>query len=439
MKPNSGKPAAPDTSDSGYGRRVAFGFLLMAMLVFGFGGWAAWFSLSAAVIAPGQVVVESSLKKVQHPTGGVVGVINVKNGDRVTAGDIVMRLDDTQTRANFGIIVAQLTELTGRKARLTAERDDEVRIEFPEGFEAGGKEAQRVAEGERRLFTTKHKTAEDQKAQLRERVGQFRYEIEGLNKQAKAKAKELSLVEDELSRLERMYNQKLVPVTRLLAMQREVTRIEGEHGSLISQIARSGGQIAETELKMLEIDETVRSDAQKEIREIEGRIAELSEQRVAADDILKRVDLRAPQTGVVHELTVHTVGGVIAPGDTVMSIVPMDDEKSIEVHLAPTDIDQVALGQKALLRFPAFNQRTTPELVGAVSRLAVDVTKDPQSGASFYVARIKVNDNDVGAFKKMQLVAGMPVESFIQTGERSALSYFVKPLRDQFARTFREQ
>lgn len=424
--------------EAAYRRRVMVGIGLCVLLVFGCGGWAAVSSISGAVVAGGSVVVESSVKKVQHPSGGIVGAIPVKNGDQVKAGDLLLRLDDTQTRANLGVIVSQLTELNGRKARLAAERDGVMEITFPDGFESDA-DGQRVAAGERRLFVAKRKSIDGQKAQLEERIGQYRSEIQGLSRQEKAKTSELALVKEELGRVEAMYKQQLTPVTRVLAMQRDATRIDGEHGSVISQIARAEGQISEISIKLIELEETLRADAQKELREVEGRIAELNERKISAEDMLNRVELHAPQAGIVHELAVHTIGGVIAPGDVIMSIIPVQDELAIEVRLSPTDIDQVVVGQHAKLRFPAFNQHSTPELYGSVTRVAADVTRDPQTGASFYVARIKVNDGDIAKFHKMKLVAGMPVEGYIQTGERTALSYLTKPFTDQLARAFREE
>jgi HlyD family secretion protein len=428
-----------DNPDRAFHTRMAIGFGLVALLALAIGGWAANSQLSGAVIASGQVVVESSIKKVQHPTGGVVGEIRVKNGDHVEAGDILMRLDETQTRANLGIVVSQMTEMTARKARLAAERDGTASIDFPAGFEEGSEDCVRAAAGERRLFEAKRKNADGKKAQLRERVGQYRHEVEGLTKQEKSKATELSLVTEELARLQEMYDRNLVPVTRVLAMRRDVARIEGEHGSLISQIARVGGQIYEAELQIIEVDETIIVDAQKEYREVEAKLAEFSERQIAAEDQLKRIDIRAPRAGIVHELAVHTVGGVIGPGDVLMGIVPLEDQRSIEIRLSPTDIDQVTIGQKVVLRFAAFNQRTTPELKGAISRVAADVTRDPQSGASYYTAGVDVTDEELARLGAVKLVAGMPVEAFIQTGERTALSFLMKPVTDQIARAFKEE
>jgi HlyD family secretion protein len=420
-------------------RRLTAGLVMVALLVAAVGGWAANASLSGAVIAAGQVVVESSVKKIQHPTGGVVGEILVKSGDKVSAGDLLLRLDDTQTKATLGIVLTQLVDNLGRNARLAAERDGTTEVVFPEGFEQSSAEARRVATGESRLFTVKNKAAEGRRAQLRARIGQYRNEIAGLTKQEKAKSKELRLVNEELERLEKLYAKQLLPQTRVLAMQREATRIEGEHGALISQIARTEGQISETELQILEIDETRVADAQKELREGEARIAELQERRIAAEDTMKRVEMRAPQAGVVHELAMHTVGGVVGPGDTVMSIVPLDDQSSIEVRLQPTDIDQVTVGQAAVLRFPAFNQRSTPELNGKISLLASEVSKDQQTGVSYYTARISLENDELKKLGTKHLIAGMPVESYIQTGERTALSYLTKPFTDQVARAFKEE
>jgi HlyD family secretion protein len=429
--------------DNGLRPRVVLGLGIVTMLAAGIGGWAANAKLSGAVIAPGHVVVETNIKKVQHPTGGVVGEILVKSGDLVNAGDVVMRLDDTQTKANLGIILTQLTELNGRKARLAAERDNLDTIQFPDGYDAlsdrPDPEALRVATGERRLFEVKRKLAEGRKGQLRSRIEQYRSEISGLGKQEHSKSKELRLVKEELDRLEALFAKKLVPQTRVLAMQRDEARIQGEHGALLSQVARAGGQINETELQILEIDENAITESQKEYREIEARVAELNERKIGAEDVMKRIDLRAPRSGIVHELAVHTVGGVIAPGDVVMGIVPKEDAKTVEVKLMPTDIDQVSVGQQAVLRFPAFNQRVTPEINGKISRLAADVSTDPQTGAEYYVARVSVTEDEFSKLGKVQLIPGMPVESYIQTGERTALSYITKPLQDNFARSFKEE
>ena len=418
--------------------RMAVGLGLVLLLVGGLFGWSASASLSGAVIAPGLIVVESSLKKVQHPTGGIVGAINVKNGDRVHAGDVLLSLDETQARANLGIVVSQLVQLVGRKARLEAERDQATAVTFPKGFETIDPEAPAVAAGEKRLFDQRRTTMLGQKSQLRERVGQLRKEIEGLTAQVKSKDQEIKLMREEHARVSIMRAKELVPVQRMLSTERDLTRLEGERGVLIAQIARAQGNISEIELQIIGIDQTMQSEAGKELREIEARIAEVVERRAAAEDFLRRFVLKAPRSGVVHELAVHTVGGVIGPGETVMMIVPDEETLAFEVKVAPTDIDQITLGQVSTLRFPAFSRDTTPEISGHVSWVAADLTREPQTGISYFLARVAIGNDQMALLKNVKLVPGMPVEAFIETSKRTALSFLMKPLTDQVARAFRE-
>jgi HlyD family secretion protein len=429
-------PLKNSTLEPALAARLVAGLGMIVLLFASFGVWAAATPIAGAVIASGIVVVESNIKKVQHAAGGIVSAIYVKNGDRVKAGDIVISLDETQARANLGIVASQLVQLIGRKARLEAERDRAPAIKFPAGFLSMSEEAAEIAQGEKRLFEARLSAMKGQIAQLKERVGQLRQEIKGLSAQRDAKDQEVELMTEEYERLEGMRKKELVPVTRTLAALRDLTKLKGEFGSLIAQIARAHGQITETELQIINVEQNFLTDASKELREIEARIGELLERRIAADDLLKRIDLRAPQSGVVHELSVHTVGGVVSPGETVMSIVPNQDVLSVEARIATSDIDQISVGQHATLRFPAFNQRTTPEINGTVMRVGADLTKETQTNSVFFTARISVDNLDASTFK---LVPGMPVEAFISTGERTALSYLVRPLTDQVAKAFRER
>ena len=417
-------------------RRLLLGLLLVGLMVASVGGWAANTPIGGAVIASGFVVVESNIKKVQHPTGGIVAEIAVKNGVLVNGGDILISLDDTQARANLGIITSQLVQLRGRKARLEAERDQTDQVRFPAGFVESGEDAAAIMEGEKRLFEVRQSVKNGQIGQFTERIGQLNQEIKGITAQRDAKSEEVELMRDELERLEIMRKKDLVPTTRTLQAQRDLTRLRGEWGSHVAQIARSQGQISETELQIIGVTQNMQTDASKELRELEARVAELLERKIAAEDQLKRIYLRAPQTGYVHDLTVHTVGGVIGPGENVMTIVPTHDTLSVEARISTSDIDQVAVGQQASLRFPALNQRTTPEIRGTVSRFGADVSKDPQGNSVYFTLRISVSDSDRETFK---LVPGMPVEAFIATHERTALSYLLKPVSDQVMRAFRER
>ncbi len=415
------------------------GLIAIGVLISSIFGWAAFAKLSSAAVAPGMVVIDSNVKKVQHPTGGVVGQILVKNGDHVKAGQVVLKLDETVTRANLGVITSQLTQLRGRRARLDAERDAAEKVTYPNDFVATDEMTSDVMSGETNLFVSQLAGRKKQKEQLRERIGQLKQEIEGLSSQKSSKEREIDLIKQELAGVQDLYKQKLVPLNRLTSLQREETRLGGERGALIAQQARSAGQISEIELQILGLDQEAQTVTLKDLRETEAKIAELAERKIAAEDQLKRVDLRAPQAGIVHDIQVATVGGVIGPGDTLMQIVPTDEAMAIEVRISPTDIDQMHIGLPVTLRFTAFNQRTTPELTGELSRIAADSTKDERTGQMWFSARVQVTPIELAKISHLQLLPGMPVEAHVTTGERTALSFFLKPLSDQFARTFREE
>ena len=423
-------------------RHLALALGLGTVLIVGVGGWAAFTNIAGAVMAPGQLVVESDVKKVQHPTGGVVGQLLVREGATVKAGDVLIRLDETQTRANLDIVLKALDELTARRARDEAERDDAKRIVFPaeltERKDADPSVAHLV-DGEARLFEARLAGRAGQKAQLRERIEQLRQEIDGLTQQAGAKEREVALILTELTGVRELYAKNLVPLSRVTALERETARLQGERGQLIAQTASAKGKITETELQILQIDGDMRTEVGKDLAEIRGKWSELREKRVAAEDQLKRIDLRAPQDGTVHQMTVHTIGGLVTPSEPAMLIVPSADQLAVEVKIQPQDIDSVRLDQNAVLRFAAFNTRTTPEIDGTVSRVSADVTSDPKTGQSYYTARIKVAEAQRERLGSVRLVPGMPVEAYLQIGERSVMSYLVKPLTDQIAKAWREK
>jgi len=419
-------------------RHVLFAASVIAFLVLCVGGWAATANLTGAVIASGTFVVERNVKKVQHSYGGIVAEINVKNGDAVGAGEVLIRLDDTQIRAEIGIVRSQLTELRARSARLEAERENRESLVMPAGFAGSSESAAAVAAGEIRLFTENLRTRENQKQQLKLRIEQLEEEITGLSLQRQAKAGETELIRRELEQVRMLHQKQLTPVSRVYAMERDEMRLGGEHGGLVAQIARARGQISEIRVQILAVDENVRAQAQRELRSIEAKLAELAEREVATLDKLKRIDLRAPQEGVVHELAVHTVGGVITAAEQVMLIVPKEDNLTIQARISPADIDQVMIGRPAKLRLSAFNQQATPELSGRVTQVAADITVDPKNGMSHYVVRLEMDEKDRRTVDDLKLVPGMPVEVFMATGTRTALSYLAKPITDQMSRAFRE-
>ena len=433
--------AAPGSSRDSIHRHLLTGGLIVLLLAFGVGGWAATTPIAGALIAQGSIVVDSNVKKVQHPTGGVVGKLNVQDGDRVKAGDILVQLDDTITRANLAIVTKGLDELAARKARLEAERDGAESIKFPPDLLARANEgaAAVAVANERKLFELRRSARLGQKAQLKQRITQLQDEIQGLTAQQDAKAREIALIGKELEGVRELWKNNLVQITRLTALERDGARLEGERGQLIASVAQAKGKVTETELQVIQIDQDLSSEVAKDMREVDAKFGEFVERKVAAEDQLKRIDIRAPQDGVVLQLSVHTIGGVIAQGDQLMLIVPESDSLSVEAKIQPQDIDQVHIAQPATLRFTSFNQRTTPEINGEVSRVSADVTQDQKTSAYFYTVRISVSEAEMSRLGKVKLIPGMPVEAFVQTSERRVLSYLVRPLHDQITRAFREK
>jgi HlyD family secretion protein len=419
---------------------VSAGAAVVVLLLGGMVTWASTTDISGAVIAAGTVVVDSNVKKVQHPSGGVVVELLVRDGDRVKKGDVVVRLDETVMRANLAVVAKGLDELQARKARLEAERDRLDRIAFPEDLDRRAQEAAvaRVMQGERKLFQSRREAREGQKAQLRQRIEQLNKELTGYEAQERAKSNEITLIARELASARQLWDKNLMPLTKFTALQRDAARLEGEHGVLVATQSQLKGKIAEIELEIIQIDRDMTSEVGRELRDVDAKIGEFVERKVAAEDQLKRVEIRAPQDGTVYQLGVNSVGEVIGPGDAIMLIVPENDDLKVEAKIAPQDVDQLSIGQTATLRFSAFNQRTTPEIEGTVARIAPDTTTNQRNGQSFYTVRIDVIPSEIARLGAVKLVPGMPVEVFFKSGERNVLSYLLKPLDDQIARAFKE-
>jgi HlyD family secretion protein len=424
----------PGSAHESIRRYTIAGAAVVAFLTFGVAVWATTTEIAGALIAPGTIVVESNIKKVQHPSGGVVGELRVKDGD------LLVRLDDTVTRANLAIVTKTLTELMARKARLSAERDGSDRITFPDELvqQASTPDTAQVMAAEVRLFELRRAARAGQKSQFNERINQAKDEIVGFGAQKTAKDKEIAFIEHELTGVRELYEKNLVPITRLSQLEREATRLGGERGQLTAATAQAKGKIAELQLQIIQVDQDLSSEVAKEMREIDAKIGEFVERRVSALDQLKRTDLRAPQDGTVFQSTVHTIGGVIPAGEAIMLVVPDSDRLTIEAKVNPQDIDKVQLGQSATLRFSAFNFRTTPEIFGTVSQVSADITTDQRTSQSYYTIRIAMPADEVARLGKVKLVPGMPVEAFVNTGDRTVMSYLMKPLSDQISRAFRE-
>ncbi|OHV79816.1 HlyD family type I secretion periplasmic adaptor subunit [Ensifer sp. LCM 4579] len=422
------------------GRHLVGVSVLAFALVAGVGGWAATTELSSAIVAGGVVVVDDNVKKVQHLTGGIVGELKVKEGDRVEAGQVLIRLDGTTVRANLAIVEGTLAQLYARRARLQAERVGAPDFEIHEDLESflSGVAAAKLADGEKRLFASRRSALSGMKSQLASRKAQLADEIEGLTVQLKAIEDALRLIEEELTGVDSLYGQGLVPMQRVTSLKRQRAELEGERGRHIAGRAQARGKSSEIDLQILQLDEDRRTEISKELTDVEAKIAEYEERRTAATDQLRRLDITAPLSGRVYQLAIHTVNGVVNPGETLMLVVPEADDLTVEARIAPKDIDQVQVGQPVEIRFSAFNQRTTPEVEAEVVTVAPDLVTDERSGASYYPLRIRPKPESLARLAGLSLYPGMPAEVFIKIADRTVISYLTKPLTDQMRHAFRE-
>ena len=423
-------------------RVIILGIVACVVLVAGFGGWASSARLSGAVVTSGSVIVASELKAVQHPDGGIVGDIRVANGDRVAAGDVVITLDDKLLKANRALVDDQLVALDAKLARLVAEREgaaDLVPSEELAARKAEPKVTQALA-SQRAVMEARSITLDGEVAALHEQVAQIKEEIAGLEAQRVAKDDEVALIDAELAGLETLFAKGLVPETRITALKRERTGLLGASGSFTSQIAVAHGRISELNLRILQTEKTFREQVMHEVSALKPEIGQLRERRAAVDLQLSRVEIRAPAGGVVHELAVHTVGGVVAPGATLMRIVPEADSLVVTAAIAPKDINNVSVGQDAGLIIGAFDQKLVSRLQGTVSFVSADLRTDPATGMSHYEARVALDGSaaDLLAERDLALLPGMPAEVYIATGDRTMAEYLLDPLTKQLRNTFRE-
>ncbi|MFO1151171.1 MAG: HlyD family type I secretion periplasmic adaptor subunit [Alsobacter sp.] len=437
------KPArlTGDSLSKSLQRHLHLSLFSFVVLFCGFLLWAGMSDIAGAVIASGQLVVESNVKKIQHPNGGVIAEVKVRDGDRVRAGDLLIRLDETVARANLAIVEGNLQQLSIRLARLEAERDGDVQLKWPDILAPRSTDpgVVHLVESEQNLLTLRIEARAGQKSQLDERRRQLEDEIVGLTGQLSAKETEVELINKELVSVKALYRKNLVSLQRVNMLERDTARLLGEKSALQAAIAQTKGKISEINLQKIQIDQDNRSDVVKEIRETQSKVAELLERQIASRDFLSRVEMRAPQDGVVHQLAVHTIGGVVGAGDTLLQVVPENDELRVEARIAPHDIDSVRKGQPVNIRLTAFSQRVTPEVPGEVLFVSPDLIIDPKTGLSFYAVTISMKLRDNPDTKSLRVVPGMPVEAFIQTNPRTVLSYLLKPISDQLRRAFRER
>ncbi|MDQ8732123.1 HlyD family type I secretion periplasmic adaptor subunit [Bradyrhizobium sp. LHD-71] len=424
------------------GRRLIAGYLVTAIFLIGILGYAAAVEIRGAVIAPGNMVVEGNIRRIQHQDGGSVAAILVHNGQKVSVGDLLVRMNETQARAERGVVMVQLYGQQVRAARLIAERDDAPVIDFPPPpVDAGiDTDSAGIISIEKELFAARKRARDGEISQLRERIDQIGQEIEGLTAQQKAVEAQAAVVRDELVGLEALLKQGLTQLSRINPQRLNLAQLDGRAGELKAEVARARGRISEINVQIAQVGKERLNEVTRDLRDASEKIADLQERRLAAEAKLQRIEIRAPITGTIHQMSVFTIGGVVAPGETVMQIVPENEKLLVESRIEPAFIDQVSVGQDALIRFSSFDQRSTPELVGRVIFVSADLEQDQrQQAAPYFRARVELKSGEMEKLPDQRIISGLPAELHLQTRERTILSYLLKPLTDQISRTFRER
>ncbi len=420
---------------------AAVGLLALAVLVLGLGAWAVRTKLAGAIVSQGVIEVQSNRQVVEHPDGGVVGEIFVRDGDQVAQGDLLLRLDDTFLASELTIVEAQFYELLAQRARLQAERDNDGVAKLDaqlRELQVAEKIDSDLLAGQLRLFEARLNTLTQQVEQLGKQKIQIESEIDGTEAQLEALRIQSTLIGSELKDQQDLLERGLTQASRVLALQREQAGLIGEIGRLDATIARLKGQIAATEIEIVELEATRREEAITQLREVQSNIVELAERRLSLNERLSRLDIRAPVAGTVYNSQVFAIQSVIQPAEAMMYVVPQDTPLLVAARVDALHVDQVYQGQEVALRFPAFNQRETPELQGRVLTISADTFTDESSGFTFYKAEVAPEDGQIALLNGQDLLPGMPVEALIKTDERTPLSYLVKPMSDYFYRAFRE-
>lgn len=424
------------------GRFLGMGAAALLVLVGGFGSWSVLANISGAIIASGRVEVEQNRQVVQHPDGGVVSEILVNEGDTVTAGDVLIRLDPINLKSELAIVESQLFELTARRGRLEAERDGATAITFSAELLELARERPEVLdliEGQTRLFEARNNSLQNETEQLQRRRSQIRTQIDGIDAQKISLETQIALIRKELADQQSLLDRGLAQATRVLSLQREEARLDGRRGELVASGAQALERTTEIDIEILKLGTTRREDAITRLRDLQVRELELAEQRRSLQGRLDRLDIRAPVSGIVYSKQVFTPRAVIRPADPVLYLIPQDRPLVVAAQVAPINIDQIYVGQAVVVRFSAFDIRTTPELFGTVVQISADAFVDESSQRTYYRAEIRLPEGEIEKLPTgLVLIPGMPVETFIRTKDRTPLAYLVKPLSDYFIKAFRE-
>lgn len=434
------QPPVPYEPERSLRKEVRTGLILCGALVFGLGGLAACLPLTGAVIAPGEVTVSTYVKEIGHPSGGVIANIMVRDGDHVKKGQPLLRLDTRVSEATAGYTGENVDQLLARAARLAAERDQAGHITFPAELvrRAADPNITALMDQERKTFALRREARRSLAAQLGQRMSQAQADVASSRTKAQSFTDQAALINDELDATRKLYEKRYTTLDRLNALQRSASGLAADARSAREGAISGAARMGELRLQVQSIEADARSTAAAELMDVLSRISELRRAQVAADDTFERAIIRAPQAGVVDKLAFRTVGGVVPPGQTILELVPDDENMIVEATVSPVDVDQVRAGQKATVRFSAFSTRTTPELTGTVMHVSADRTDDKTTHSAFYRVTVALDRGEIARLGQLRLRPGMPAETFIQTGRRTMLSYILKPLSDQLARAFRE-
>ncbi len=423
-------------------KHMVIGLLALLVLVGGFGGWSVLSNISGAIIANGQVEVDQNRQVVQHPDGGVVAEILVDEGDMVDIGAPMIRLDATLLTSELAIVENQLFELMARRGRLEAERDDLDGISFDPELVAFAADHPKIAElmdGQARLFEARRVSMAREIEQLRKRREQIETQVEGITAQQDSLTVQLGLIQEELASQQELLEKGLAQASRVLSLRREESRLAGSMGELTANAGQAAERITEIDIEILKQDSGRREEAITRLRDLQYRELELAEQRRSLHERLDRLDIRAPVSGIVYSKQVFAPRSVIRPADPLLYLIPQDRPLVIAAQVAPIHIDQVFVSQEVIVRFSAFDARTTPELTGTVVQVSADAFIDERTQGAFYRAEIHLPESEMSKLPRgVSLIPGMPVEAFIRTEDRSPMAYLVKPLTDYFAKAFRE-
>lgn len=420
---------------------ILFGLVVVLLTLGGFTVWAALAPLAEAVVAAGTVKVDSSRKQIQHLEGGIVKEILVRDGDRVAQGDVLVRLDETRAAASVAILRDGYDAAMAQEARLLAERDILDAVIFPDSLTARAEDpkVKGLLRSQTTLWDARRSALQGEVLILEKQVAQLREDISGYQGQISAKNRQLAFVRDELVSMQVLQKKGLSGKQPVLSLEREAADLEGDRAELQSQISATETEIARKELEIFQVGKNFRQNVVDELKKVQAEINDFRERLNAAEHLYSQTEVRAPVDGVVVGSGVHTIGGVIPPGGTLLELVPVNDKLIVEARINPQDIDKVRAGLPAAIKLTAFKQRTTPELAGELQYVSADILRDPRGEAVYFLARIEVPEEEAKRLGDKQLQPGMMAEVFIRTGERTMADYLLQPLRDSFRRAWLEE